>query len=419
LSPTAVPAIALPRSPAPPWAAGTGVADGERVRATGVGLGPLVWRGLFLTIVTLGIYRFWYRTDLRRWYWRNTVVGGDGFAYLGTPRELFVGFLIALAVTLPLYFAGALAALLLASEALANAVTALGLLALAVLAQYGAWRSRRYRMTRTAWRGVRFDQTGSAWRYAFVSIAWALAALATLGLLLPVFRRALEGMKIGRTRFGSAEGRFSAPLGGLMLRWLPLWLILIVLAAGALHSLGAASVEEEGTREQVLLAAAGVLAILAGILAFGLLWPAYRAAEFRIFTAGTAIGPVSFRSDLAAAALYGMYLKFGLVLGASLVGAAALALGLLGVAAATLRIEALGASRGWPVIAAAAFAYLGGVYVVMALKELMLNRAFWRRAAGSVTVFGLERVGGITAVAVADEAATGEGIGDAIDFGGV
>jgi uncharacterized membrane protein YjgN (DUF898 family) len=405
----------------PPWqpAAAAAPLAGVRIVPAGEGLAPLVWRGLLLTIVTLGLYRFWYRTDLRRWYWRNTLVAGDGFAYRGTPRELFVGFLLALAVTLPLYFGGALAVLFLASEALTNGVTALGLVALVLLAQYGAWRSRRYRLHRTIWRGLRFDQTGSAWRYAGVSILWALATLLTLGLLLPRFRQMLEAMKLRATRFGSAEGRFDAPLGGLMVRWIPLWLALLVCLLVALYGFGRAGAADDGEGEQVAMALLGVGASLAAILAFCLFWPFYRAAEFRAFTAGSSIGPVSFRSDLGGGALLGMYLKFGLVVAAFLLVAGVMALLLLGIAAATLRIEAFGASRGWPVVAAAAFAYLGGVYVVMALKELMLNRAFWARAAGSLTVFGLERVGEVTARPGEDESATGEGLGDALDFGGV
>src|SRR5256885_16772781 len=60
-------------------------------------------RGGLLMIVTLGIYRFWLTTDIRRFLWANTEIAGDRLEYVGTPRELPIGFLIALAVPFPLH----------------------------------------------------------------------------------------------------------------------------------------------------------------------------------------------------------------------------------------------------------------------------------------------------------------------------
>jgi uncharacterized membrane protein YjgN (DUF898 family) len=403
----------------PPVGRAARPAAAQRIVAAGENLAPIVWRGQLLTILTLGIYRFWYRTQLRRWYWRNTIVDGDGLEYRGTPRELLIGFLIALAVTLPLYFAGALGALFLASETAGNILTMAGLAVLAVLAQYGAYRSRRFRLSRTLWRGVRFDQKGSAWGYAARSAAWGLAAVATAFLLLPLFRRALESMKIGNTLFGSAEGCFRAPGGHLMAMWFPIWLIVGGLSAGALYWLGVAGGQEDGSLLQEDAAVTGLALAAAAILAFCIGWPAYRASEFRRFAAGSSIGPVSFQSDLSAWALYGIYLRFGLVTIALLAVGAAIALKLIGVALFSIRTAGPDSAPGTVVIAVAAVAYLVGVYVFMSLKELMLNRPFWRSAAGSITVFGLDRVDGIVARPVADEAATGEGLADAIDFGGI
>ncbi len=389
----------------------------QRLRAVGDDLGPIVWRGLFLTIVTLGIYRFWYRTNLRRWYWRNTIVDGDGLEYRGTPKELFIGFLIALAVTLPLYFAGALTALFIASETAGNLVTLGGLLLLGTLAQYGAYRARRFRLTRTVWRGLRFDQTGSPWRYAGQSLLWGAATLLTAGLALPAFRRALEAMKIANTRFGSAEGRFSTPLGGLMLRWAPIWLLLFLLVLTGLAAFGVAAEAPEGSLRQLRAAGLGIASMVGAVAAFFALWPLYRAAEFRLFTAGSALGPVKFRSDLGAAALYGMYIRFGLVALSLLAVGGALALFTLGAVFAGMQMQGRGTGAG--VFALLMAIYLGGVYVFMALKELMLNLPFWRRATESVTAIGLADAAGVIARHGDAESATGEGFADAIDFGGV
>src|SRR5215210_8798059 len=62
----------------------------------------LLIRGAVLLLVTLGIYRFWLATDVRRFLWSNTEVGGDGLEYIGTARELLLGFLIAIALLVPI-----------------------------------------------------------------------------------------------------------------------------------------------------------------------------------------------------------------------------------------------------------------------------------------------------------------------------
>src|ERR1700754_2973660 len=63
----------------------------------------LVVRGAMLELVTLGFYRFWLATDMRRHLWSHTSVGGDAPEYTGTAKELLIGFLFALAILAPVY----------------------------------------------------------------------------------------------------------------------------------------------------------------------------------------------------------------------------------------------------------------------------------------------------------------------------
>ena len=60
-------------------------------------------RGAVLLAFTLGIYRFWLATDIRRFLWSNTEIAGDSLEYTGTAIELLIGFLIAIAVLVPIY----------------------------------------------------------------------------------------------------------------------------------------------------------------------------------------------------------------------------------------------------------------------------------------------------------------------------
>src|SRR5713101_1406517 len=63
----------------------------------------LAIRGGLLELVTVGFYRFWLATDIRRHLWSNTVVGDDVPEYTGTAKELLIGFLFALAILTPIY----------------------------------------------------------------------------------------------------------------------------------------------------------------------------------------------------------------------------------------------------------------------------------------------------------------------------
>src|SRR6476620_3567446 len=65
----------------------------------------LAIRGALLEVVTIGFYRFWLATDMRRHLWSHTVVENDGAEYTGRGMELLIGFLIAMAILIPIYVA--------------------------------------------------------------------------------------------------------------------------------------------------------------------------------------------------------------------------------------------------------------------------------------------------------------------------
>src|ERR1700730_4265893 len=143
----------------------------------------LVNRGAGLELVTLGFYRFWLATDMRRHLWSNTHIDGDAAEYTGRGKELLIGFLIALAILVPIYLAYFLAGLE------AERVKAFASIPLVVFfylfGQFAIYRARRYRLTRTVWRGVRFWMSGSGWAYALRAALWGLLMILTLGLVLP------------------------------------------------------------------------------------------------------------------------------------------------------------------------------------------------------------------------------------------
>jgi uncharacterized membrane protein YjgN (DUF898 family) len=385
----------------------------EPLVATGTDLSRLVWRGLILTVVTLGIYRFWYKTDLRRWYWRNTLIGKTPLEYRGTARELLIGFLFALAIVVPLSVLSAILGLF-AGELLDVVMRPVAGLAFVFLVQYGGYRSRRYRLTRTVWRGLRFDQAGSASVYAFRSLGWILATIVSLGLLFPFMRRALEGFRIRHTVFGSATGQFDVRVLPLFWRWLVVVIpaVLLVLS-GASEIVRISDLEAFPAMDVADVQPVG--RVFLGILWPFLLWPMYKAAEFRSFTNGTRLGPFSFVSTFRTTRLY--------VLHAKLIGVLfAWGLLMLALFIGTAPILAK-ASSGGPVFSVMLLLpmllYLVAFIGFSALKEILFNQGYWRHAVVTLSVVNLEAADGIIGSSVTEETATGEGLADALDFGGV
>src|SRR6185295_185113 len=201
-----------PIPPANPFTAPAAPPDDPPPPPPGRFVGPerafwrLLTRGAALLLITLGIYRFWLTTDIRRFLWSNTEVAGDYLEYIGTARELLLGFLIAIALLVPINIVLFLTTL--SSGLLGQIAGALTLVLLGLLGQFAVYRARRYRLTRTLYRGIRFHQTGAAWRYAICAIFWWATIGLTLGLAYPWAQASLERFKLRNTHYGDLQGQF-------------------------------------------------------------------------------------------------------------------------------------------------------------------------------------------------------------------
>lgn len=172
--------------------------------------GALFWLALktgFFTILTLGFYRFWMRTRLRRWYWSAIRPGGHPLEYVGDPIEKLLGFFIAV-VVLTFYIGIVNLLLMFVSFSVFNS-SWLGYLAsfagVIPIWFYARYRARRYVLARTRWRGVRFGLEKGAWGYAGRALWYWTLTILTLGILWPRMTFLLEKYKTDRTYFGSAK----------------------------------------------------------------------------------------------------------------------------------------------------------------------------------------------------------------------
>ena len=279
------------------------------------GAGPVFRIALvnsLLSLVTLGIYRFWARTRLRRYFWSHVELDGDPIEYTGTGKQLFLGFLIVMAILVPLLFGLEYVAALFPEEAWQQAIIGLAQgFGFLFLIQYAVFRARRYRLRHTLWRGIRCDQTGSGRRYALRAFGYLMLTFLTLGLTYPLFRLKTQSYLMNHTRIGSQSFAFDGSAGPLLKKWLLVWGVL----AGGVVLFVLARASSDGGYGAVpfslldLLSATGSVSVLA-LLSVPLLYAWYRAREFRYFAEVTRFGSLRFASAIKArrvVLLYAIY----------------------------------------------------------------------------------------------------------------
>lgn len=191
-------------------------------------LAVMLLRGYVLMVPTLGLNRFWLNTRKRRFYWGNTEIGGDALEYRGDAGQLLVGFLMALALFLPLY--GLF--FYLSTQSVETIIIGYGLVAVFVwfLQGYAQYRARDFRLSRTLWRGIRFDQAGSAFRYALRRFFWSLLNIVTLGLAYPFMAASLWRYRYVHSWYGDRQFSFFGSWRQLALPYYLIWLVAAVIA---------------------------------------------------------------------------------------------------------------------------------------------------------------------------------------------
>jgi uncharacterized membrane protein YjgN (DUF898 family) len=396
----------------------------------------LLIRGAFLLMVTLGIYRFWLSTDMRRFLWSNTEFKGQTLEYTGTPYELLIGFLIAIAILVPVYIGFFIVALELGT--VGQFITVLGFPVIFFLGQIAVYRARRYRLTRTVFRGVRFHQTGKAWRYAICAMFWWTVVILTLGLAYPFAQASLERFKMRHTRYGNLLGRFEGSGFRLFLRGFLMWILVVAPFAAAtafaiatvdwkaVSAAAEAAASPEALMEKILTGIPGVTlagqvwsaGFLASIAMAIILFPAFQAMVLRWWASGVRFGEISVTSRLKTRRIYGSYLHFlWIAVTFAVVGLAIVGIALWALSANLLTSLAV---RGWTEIAATVASV--AVYVIFmlgfsAIYQATAKLGLWRHGVESIEISNEAALDRVTADGAASSA-VGEGLADALNVGG-
>lgn len=321
-----------------------------------------IWRlalvTTLLTVVTLGVYRFWAKTRMRRYFWSRLTLNGEPLEYTGTGLEMFLGFLIASLAIGAFYMVLVLAGLA-AGESLIvgiviQIVSVVFILAIIPIAIFSA---RRYRLSRTVWRGVRAGQTGRRRDYWKLAFGYGLIGFITLGLLRPLAHARLNSYLMNNTWFGTGQCQFEVSARELLRRWLWPWGLIalaVVLQLGGFRWLMHA-VAPEGqmapdpnaeflellTTNPMVGISIAVVALI--YIAAGVAFLGYRVFMARRFTAATTFDGLSFVSRLrfwrvfgviacfyvGVAVLFGLAVALGMIFGEQFIPIAMIVLALL------------------------------------------------------------------------------------------
>jgi uncharacterized membrane protein YjgN (DUF898 family) len=363
-----------------------------------------------LSVVTVGIYRFWAKTRLRKYIWSSTSVDGDAFEYTGTGLEKLLGFLIAIVflavylgiIQLLLTFVGLGLTARPGNELALIASFYLSFFAVAPFLLFAVYRSRRYKMARTRLRGIRFGMDSAAWAYAVRAIGHYFLTLISFGVLLPRQTFYLEKFMTDRTFYGDA--RFEQ--GG---RWQALY------AAMKHIFIGIGAVVVGGILAFAFSPVAGGIVAVVGYFWVFIGFVYYRVKSFAYLTnTKTLGGHVTFTANPST----GKIIKVVILGGFAVAIVAGIALAVLGgLFAAIIAGGGMDASPSIAVMIPVAIAYLFVIVAIGALMLVMIVQPLIEHVVGTLHINNVEALAVIRQRAY-DAGADADGFADALDVGG-
>ncbi len=205
-------------------AAASRPAEARAIRVTGTWREylPIAATNVLLMLVTLGIYRFWATARERRYLWSRTHLIDDSLEWTGTGKEMFVGFLIVLAILIPffLFFQFALPALIARGmEVAAFSLAFVFYVGIFFLGGFARFRALRYRLSRSLWHGIRGGSDDAGWNFAGQYIGRHALSFLTWFIIFPWAATRLWNARWNKMSFGPLEFRANLNAEGLKARW--------------------------------------------------------------------------------------------------------------------------------------------------------------------------------------------------------
>jgi uncharacterized membrane protein YjgN (DUF898 family) len=273
---------------------------------------PIAATNALLIICTLGIYRFWASARQRRYLWSRTHVIDDVLEWTGTGKEMFLGFLIVIALLAPffLFIQFLFPALVARGKAeAAGGVFFLFYIGLIYLGGFARFRALRYRLSRSYWHGIRGGSDDPGWNYGGEYLGrYALAGM-TMFIMFPWAATRLWNARWNAMSFGPLKFEANLTAEGLKRRWAliylgPIGLMLVGVAAGVTAVLASRSSSAPP---------AGVTVIVFALLflfyfAIPLLTLHWFAKYYRKAAAATSLGELEFGFEATTLQWLGLFL---------------------------------------------------------------------------------------------------------------
>lgn len=244
---------------------------------------PIALSNLALTLVTLGIYRFWAKARERRYLWSRTEFIDDALEWTGTGKEMFIGFVIVMAMLVPaaLFLQFGIQALVLRGQFLAAMLSGAALyLAIGFLFGVALFRALRYRLSRTYWHGIRGGSDDAGWAYGGSALWRVVLCAFTLWLPTPWMMTRLWNERWGRMSFGPHSFVAMADSKGLKRRWFLIYVAVFAIAiAGGVAAVMMANPENVAADPAFSLSTLLISVLVYAVILFASL--AYYAAYYR------------------------------------------------------------------------------------------------------------------------------------------
>ncbi len=191
-----------------------GEGDRFKFKGRGISLFFIYLKNILLTAITLGIYSFWARVNIKRFVYNSTFYQNEPFEYYGTGKEKFIGFLKS--IVLIIFFVLSIGIInLVLSKMVGSTLAAIigGTIAYMVIIAVIPFiiiGSQRYRLSRSSYRNVRFGFYGKARELVVLGLRGIFFCIITLGIYYPWFMLDLKNFMICNSYYGTQPFTFSA-----------------------------------------------------------------------------------------------------------------------------------------------------------------------------------------------------------------
>ena len=241
---------------------------------------------LVLTILTLGIYSAWAKVRTKRYFYRNTIVGGSPFEYHARPIQILKGRAIVVGAYLAFgvlnMFSPVLAGILI--------LVALGFLPWLVV------RASVFNARNSSWRDIRFNfNSNTKAEAAKVFLLFPFLSIFTLGLLTPYITYRGWRFAIANARLGTTPFEIHAKLGKYYAAFF-MALLMVVGAVVLLFIIGQNILWTEPVQIYIAMAVGYIVVIMGFVIAYG-------ALTRNVSLNATQVGPYHFESTLHVGAL--------------------------------------------------------------------------------------------------------------------